>query len=205
MFPRPLQLSSLNPFIRRPSIHKHASRIRFSTMKAPQWTQPFRILDGSTKKDSATFKENESNMHRLLDDLNGTLDKIRIGGPQKAVDKHIKKGKLVARDRISRLLDIGSPFMELSPLAGHELYTELNEKTGTFPREYQSDSINISIHSVLEHRCEFIRERRDHFSPRRRDRHWNRKVFCCFYSFGVSKYYNHLILSLLTGSTARTA
>lgn len=104
--------------------------MRFSTMQSPQWTQPFRVLDGSVKKDSATFKENKSNMHNLLDDLNDTLSKIRSGGPKKAVDKHLEKGKLLARDRITKLLDIGSPFMELSPLAGHELYTEFNEKTG---------------------------------------------------------------------------
>lgn len=133
MFSKYSYLSSIKPLILRTSTPKRATRIRFSTAKAPQWTQPFRILDGSVKKDSATFKENESNMHKLLGNLNDTLNKIRIGGPPKAVEKHVKKGKLVARDRISRLLDIGSPFMELSPLAGHELYTEFNEKTGTIP------------------------------------------------------------------------
>eukprot|EP01084_Bolivina_argentea_P223625 378338_1 len=69
-------------------------------------------------------------MHQLLTDLNQTLDSIRIGGPQRAISKHLERGKLMVRDRITHILDPGSPFLELSPLAGHNLYTEYNEKTG---------------------------------------------------------------------------
>ncbi|KAL9633173.1 MAG: hypothetical protein Q9164_004861 [Protoblastenia rupestris] len=48
--------------------------------------------------------------------------KIEGGGPAKAKEKHIARGKMLVRDRITALLDPGSPFLELSTLAGHELY-----------------------------------------------------------------------------------
>lgn len=46
------------------------------------------------------------------------------GGGQRAQDKHKARGKLLPRERINKLLDEGSPFLELSPLAGHELYDD---------------------------------------------------------------------------------
>ena len=49
---------------------------------------------------------------------------ISQGGPQKARNKHSERGKMLPRDRITTLIDPGTPFMELSPLAGHELYGE---------------------------------------------------------------------------------
>lgn len=48
--------------------------------------------------------------------------KISQGGPQKARDKHIARGKMLPRDRITALIDPGSTFMELGWLAGHEVY-----------------------------------------------------------------------------------
>merc|ERR1719297_370146 len=96
-------------------ITKWISHSKFSTA-FKEYTQPFRVLDGSIKKDSETFKANESNMNALLNDLNQTLNKIRVGGPQKAITKHLERGKLMCRDRIATILDPGSPFLELSPL-----------------------------------------------------------------------------------------
>lgn len=54
--------------------------------------------------------------------LKGTIQKIVEGGKQKAKESHIKKGKLLARERINTLLDPTSPFLEFSQLAGYELY-----------------------------------------------------------------------------------
>ncbi|MCJ1322939.1 Methylcrotonoyl-CoA carboxylase beta chain, mitochondrial [Xylographa vitiligo] len=48
--------------------------------------------------------------------------KIEVGGHPKARDKHIARGKMLPRDRITALIDTGSSFLELSPLAGYELY-----------------------------------------------------------------------------------
>lgn len=50
--------------------------------------------------------------------------KIRLGGGEKSRQRHLGRNKLLPRDRVEHLLDQGSPFLELSPLAGHELYSD---------------------------------------------------------------------------------
>ena len=58
----------------------------------------------------------------LTDDLRERLGVVRRGGSDAARDKHTARGKLLVRDRVDRLLDPGSPFLELSPLAAYEMY-----------------------------------------------------------------------------------
>jgi 3-methylcrotonyl-CoA carboxylase beta subunit len=50
--------------------------------------------------------------------------KIHQGGPPKAREKHIARKKMLPRDRVTALIDPGTSFLELSTLAGHELYPE---------------------------------------------------------------------------------
>ncbi len=52
------------------------------------------------------------------------LRKVTQGGDAKAIAKHRKRGKMLPRERIGCLLDVGSPFLELSALAGEGLYPE---------------------------------------------------------------------------------
>ncbi|XP_073251593.1 methylcrotonoyl-CoA carboxylase beta chain, mitochondrial-like isoform X1 [Porites lutea] len=61
-------------------------------------------------------------MAAVVQDLEKTVGKIKLGGDEKARKRHTSKGKMLPRDRISCLLDPGSPFLELSQLAGHKLY-----------------------------------------------------------------------------------
>ena len=61
---------------------------------------------------------------RLVSDLNSLIGEIEQGGGEKSRQMHISRNKLLPRDRISRLLDPGSPFLELSQLAAYELYNE---------------------------------------------------------------------------------
>ena len=60
----------------------------------------------------------------LVEDLNAQLDRVRLGGPEKARARHVERGKLLPRDRVDALLDRGSPFLELSPLAAFGLYDD---------------------------------------------------------------------------------
>ena len=53
----------------------------------------------------------------LVEDLRNRLVQVRLGGSEKARQKHHDRGKLTARERVDRLLDPGSPFLELSALA----------------------------------------------------------------------------------------
>jgi 3-methylcrotonyl-CoA carboxylase beta subunit len=60
----------------------------------------------------------------LSDELRERLAQVRLGGDEKARARHVGRGKLLVRDRIDRLLDPGSPFLELAPLAGWDLYED---------------------------------------------------------------------------------
>lgn len=68
------------------------------------------------------FQKNDRAMRDLVDDLRQQLDTIRRGGGEKTQARHLARGKLLPRDRIQALLDPGSPFLELSQLAAHEVY-----------------------------------------------------------------------------------
>jgi 3-methylcrotonyl-CoA carboxylase beta subunit len=63
-------------------------------------------------------------LKELADELRDRLAQVRLGGDEKARARHVARGKLLVRDRIDRLLDPGSPFLELAPLAGWELYDD---------------------------------------------------------------------------------
>lgn len=71
---------------------------------------------------SSIYKDNYKQMVKLVQELRSQTEKIVQGGGQKAVEKHLSRGKLLPRDRINNLLDPGSPFLEFSQLAGYQLY-----------------------------------------------------------------------------------
>jgi 3-methylcrotonyl-CoA carboxylase beta subunit len=58
----------------------------------------------------------------LIADLEERLARTRAGGGERAMQRHVERGKLPVRERIERLVDPGSPFLELSPLAAEEMY-----------------------------------------------------------------------------------
>ncbi len=70
------------------------------------------------------FKNNSSYMQSLVNNLQKTIEKISLGGGEKARTRHIKHGKLLPRDRLQHLLDLGSPFLELSQLAAYNVYKD---------------------------------------------------------------------------------
>ena len=73
---------------------------------------------------STEFQENSRQMDELVDRMTNLHNTIAQGGPQKARDKHIARGKMLPRDRVTALIDPGTSFLELSPLAGHDVYGE---------------------------------------------------------------------------------
>jgi 3-methylcrotonyl-CoA carboxylase beta subunit len=72
----------------------------------------------------SVFDENAAQMRALVDDLKNKIAVISQGGGQKAIDRHVARGKLLPRDRIQNLLDPGAAFLELSALAGYEVYKD---------------------------------------------------------------------------------
>jgi acetyl-CoA carboxylase carboxyltransferase component len=80
------------------------------------------VLESHVDPASADFRENQAHMDGLLAALRERLKVARAGGGEDAVKRHREQGKLLARERIERLLDPGTPFLELGALAGHGLY-----------------------------------------------------------------------------------
>jgi 3-methylcrotonyl-CoA carboxylase beta subunit len=69
-------------------------------------------------------------MHELVAELRERTAAARLGGSQAARDRHVGRGKLLARDRVDALLDPGSPFLELSPLAATGMYDDAVPSAG---------------------------------------------------------------------------
>ena len=85
-------------------------------------------LESHIRTDSASFRENQARMTRLVDELRERLGAARQGGGARQIERHRAQGKLPVRERIDRLLDPGSPLIELSPLAAWDMYD--NEAPG---------------------------------------------------------------------------
>jgi 3-methylcrotonyl-CoA carboxylase beta subunit len=77
---------------------------------------------------SPEFEANHATMTALVADLRERMARAREGGGPRYLQRHRQQGKLPVRERIDRLLDEGSPFLELSPLAAWEMYD--NEAPG---------------------------------------------------------------------------
>jgi 3-methylcrotonyl-CoA carboxylase beta subunit len=80
------------------------------------------VLASSLDTRSEAFAANRGHMEGLVADLRGTLSHIEQGGDERSRKRHEARGKLLPRERVRRLLDPGSPFLELSPLAAHGVY-----------------------------------------------------------------------------------
>ncbi|WP_269900924.1 carboxyl transferase domain-containing protein [Paenalcaligenes faecalis] len=80
------------------------------------------IIQSKIQSRSAGFLENEASMLKQIKDLRQLRSQIAQGGSTAARQRHIDRGKLLPRERVERLLDPGSPFLELSPLAAYNLY-----------------------------------------------------------------------------------
>jgi len=87
-------------------------------------------LTSALRTDSPAFAENLRRMTSLVADLRAHLATAREGGGAAHVARHREQGKLPVRERVDRLLDPGSPFLELSPLAAHGLYDGLAHGAG---------------------------------------------------------------------------
>ena len=82
------------------------------------------IIENAIDVRSAEFLANAEALRSVTADLHEQLYKVSQGGGDKARKKHTERGKLLPRERIRGLLDPGSPFLELSPLAAHGMYED---------------------------------------------------------------------------------
>ncbi|WP_376765747.1 carboxyl transferase domain-containing protein [Stappia sediminis] len=81
-------------------------------------------LQSSLSAHTPETEENRAAWAELAKDLAARRSEIAKGGPDRARERHVKRGKLLPRERVARLIDPGSPFLELSPLAAHGMYDD---------------------------------------------------------------------------------
>jgi len=82
------------------------------------------VLETRVNPQSEEFEKNTRSMVDLLTEIKNEEERIREGGGSKAASAQHKKGRLTARERLNKLLDSGSPFLELGLYAAHEMYQE---------------------------------------------------------------------------------
>ncbi|RYP24122.1 hypothetical protein DL767_008652 [Monosporascus sp. MG133] len=114
---------------------RHRPRHRLPARAIATYTAPYQadaisVIQSNVDTSSDEFKENERLMGEAMARLEQLTRTAQQGGPAKARDKHIARKKMLPRDRVTALVDPGTTFMELSPLAGHELYPEADVPSG---------------------------------------------------------------------------
>ncbi|MDB5846723.1 MAG: methylcrotonoyl-CoA carboxylase, partial [Rhodoferax sp.] len=82
------------------------------------------VLETQLNSRSADFQANAAAMRALVDDLRAKVERAAAGGGDAARAKHTARGKLLPRERVQMLLDPGTPFLELSPLAAFGMYPD---------------------------------------------------------------------------------
>ncbi len=87
------------------------------------------VLSSQIDTRSDAFKSNAEAMRVQVEDLRRRTDTVRLGGGEESRKRHVSRGKLLPRERVRALLDPGSPFLELSPLAALDMYD--NEAPGS--------------------------------------------------------------------------
>ncbi|WP_274558842.1 carboxyl transferase domain-containing protein [Streptomyces spiramyceticus] len=80
------------------------------------------VLSSTADPAAEAWRANEAAHQELVDGLRNRLAAARLGGGEKARARHTARGKLLPRDRVDALLDPGSPFLELAPLAAEDMY-----------------------------------------------------------------------------------
>ncbi len=86
------------------------------------------VIKSTVQRNSESFQTNRAAYDQLLAVLRERVDVARAGGGASAMERHRSRNKLPVRERIGHLIDPGTPFLELSPLAAWEMYD--NEAPG---------------------------------------------------------------------------
>ncbi|MCH7761426.1 methylcrotonoyl-CoA carboxylase [candidate division TA06 bacterium] len=79
-------------------------------------------IESIIQTNKSTFQENRKAMEKVVQEFRERLEEVKKGGSPVAVKRHKDRGKLTARERVERLFDRNTPFLELSPLAAYGMY-----------------------------------------------------------------------------------
>jgi 3-methylcrotonyl-CoA carboxylase beta subunit len=81
-------------------------------------------IESRISPSSTEFRANQEVIEAQVRRLRAEVERIRLGGPEQARKRHVERGKLLVRDRVRKLLDHDSPFLELSALAAYGMYED---------------------------------------------------------------------------------
>ncbi|KAK1963959.1 carboxyl transferase [Colletotrichum sublineola] len=112
-----------------------APRLPCSARTVATFTPPHQVsaisrIQSNVDPTSEEFKENQRHMGEVMKKMQDLTRKVHLGGSAKAREKHLARKKMLPRDRVTALIDPGTTFLELSPLAAHELYPEADVPAG---------------------------------------------------------------------------
>ncbi|KAI6783046.1 methylcrotonoyl-CoA carboxylase beta chain-like protein [Emericellopsis cladophorae] len=105
-------------------------RAGIASLTPPHHASAVSRLPSTVDVESPEFRDNEAAMATVMDKMHTVTARIQQGGPEKARQKHLQRGKMLPRDRVTALIDQGTTFLELSPMAGYELYPEAEVPAG---------------------------------------------------------------------------
>ena len=80
------------------------------------------VIDSAVRADEPAAAANDAAQRALVEELRAHIERAALGGPESSRERHVARGKLLPRERVEHLLDEGSPFLEVAPLAAHDLY-----------------------------------------------------------------------------------
>ena len=104
------------------------------------------VIESQIKTRSDEFKANQAHNHALADDLRDKVRTVKLGGGERSRERHLARGKLLPRDRVRTLIDPGTPYLEFSQLAAHDMYDG----------ESPSASVLTGIGRVMGNECVII-------------------------------------------------
>lgn len=101
-----------------------------ATFTPPHQAAAVSLIQSNVDPSSPEYRENEQGMTEVMARMQELTRRTHQGGSAKAREKHIARKKMLPRDRVTALIDPGTTFLELSALAGHELYPEAEVPSG---------------------------------------------------------------------------
>ncbi|KAK2032935.1 carboxyl transferase [Colletotrichum zoysiae] len=116
------------PGFRAPRLPRSARTV--ATFTPPHQASAISRIQTNVDPTSEEFRENERQMGEVMKKMQDLTRKVHLGGSAKAREKHLARKKMLPRDRVTALIDPGTTFLELSPLAAHELYPEADVPAG---------------------------------------------------------------------------
>ena len=103
------------------------------------------VLNSKVNVRDDGYQANLEAMRELIADLNDKVEQIKLGGGEALQERHQSRGKMLARDRIQRLLDPGSPFLEIGQFAAWEVYQDYVPAAGVVAGIGQVEGVQCMI------------------------------------------------------------